>query len=380
MIPARTSGFKPSRDQHAALSVLEVERLSKIGQKVADGLEPSEDDVDALDRIVAIRNAFTASRRQYRKTYEIAILLALVVLIGGLNTIHVRSSAAEIDIRTTGLTMTLISAKDGIRIPGETGQTLSVSKVTVDGAADVSPTEFSVNGNFELDAKSTKEGLNRTSQENGAAVRLQDIELPARCPVQVVVGILYDRDLRGVKLKTSGSQKTKVSLGLVIPAKQTTGNRTLSKSAINAVRAQGENLQISFIPTESNRDLAVFRDSRVSQIDFDDDEHHSTVVGGMVYVDAGADRRIELKPGDHLTLRSDEPMLLRELVLTGGELKLRLSSLKLTTLLVGGPQPRNLTPSVFEWLRFQFPAELYTVLSALVVTLLAIRKWIESSE
>jgi hypothetical protein len=180
-------------------------------------------------------------------------------------------------------------------------------------------------------------------------------------------------------LRTSGSQPVKIALGQVIPVEGDLKDPKSPQYAISPIRAEGNNLTLEVIPTKSDRELTVFRDIRVSQIVFED-ENHSTVLGGNAYVKGGADASVELKPSDQFTIQSGEPMFLRELTLTKGELKIRLSARNAKTLLVGEAPSRSLIPTMFQWIRYRWPSELYATLSALVVAWLAIRKWIGSSE
>ncbi len=73
-------------------------------------------------------------------------------------------------------------------------------------------------------------------------------------------------------------------------------------------------------------------------------------------------------------------MLVRELTLTKGELRATLSAPRVTTLQLGEDSPRNLMPSLFEWIRFRWPNQLYATFSALAALWLATRRWWESSK
>ena len=73
-------------------------------------------------------------------------------------------------------------------------------------------------------------------------------------------------------------------------------------------------------------------------------------------------------------------MLVRELTLAKGELKATLSAPHVTTLQLGEDSPRNLMPTLFEWIRFRWPNHFYATLSALAALWLATRRWWESSK
>ena len=211
-----------------------------------------------------------------------------------------------------------------------------------------------------------------------SAVRLQEIALPGNSLMKITVGVAYDGDLRGLTVAVSGPNAVKVALGQVIPVESNANNSSLTQYGINSVRAEERTYGSKFIPTNSDRELTVFRDIHVSQIDFKDGDH-STILGGNAYVMDGAGAGTTVRPSEQFTIQSDEPMLLRELTLTKGALKVRLSAQKAKTLSLGSAPSYSLVPTMFQWIRSRWPSELYASLSALVVAWLAVRKWIDSS-
>ena len=361
------------------LSAMIAGRLSDIARKIDKGEEPSSDDIDALDRLNKIKTSFSALKRERSKGWEIVLLCFVAFLFGLLSIVRLTSTAADIEIRSTKIQLTLQTPQTATLIPGELGQILNLKEARIDGADAVMPAAVTDNGSFEVKAfiPETKSEKGLSTEES--AVRLQEIALPGNSLMKITVGVAYDGDLRGLILATSGAQAVKVALGQVIPVERDAKNPKLTQYGISPIRAEGKDLSLELIPTKSDYELTVFRDIHVSQINFED-ENHSTVLGGNAYVKGGADADVILKPSDQFIIQSDEPMLLRELTVTKGELKVRLSAQKAKTLCLGNAPPRSLVPTVFQWIRYRWPSELYATLSALVVAWLAIRKWIGSSE
>jgi hypothetical protein len=361
------------------LSALIAGRLAVIASKIDKGVEPSSDDVDALDRLDKVKTTLAALHQERSKKLEIALLCFTVLIFGGLAVVRLRSTSADFEVRATKIHLTLQTPQSTTLIPGELGQILSLKEARVAGADSVRPGAIADNGSFEVKALAPDAKTKVALSTEDSAVRLQEIALPGNSPMTIVVGVAYDGDLRGLTLATSGSQAVKVALGQVIPVQGSQSDPKVPRYGISPIRAEGNNLSLEFIPMKSESELTVFRDIHVSKIEFDE-EQHSTVLGGNAFVKGGSDANVELKPSDQLTIQSDEPMLLRELTLTKGELKIRLSARKAKTLLLGEAPARNLIPTVFQWIRYRWPSELYAALSALVVAWLAIRKWMSSSE
>jgi hypothetical protein len=359
------------------LSAMIAGRLSDIARKIDKGEEPSSEDVDTLDRLSKIKTSFAVLKREQSKWWEIALLCFVAVLFGLLAIVRLTSTAADIEIRSTKIKLTLQTPQSPSLVPGELGQILSLKEARIVGADSVMPAALADNGSFEVRAAVPETRSEKTLSTEDSAVRLQEITLPGNSLMKITVGVAYDGDLRGLTLATSGAQAVKVALGQVIPVERDSNNPGSTKYGISPIRAEGKDLSLELIPTKNDSELTVFRDIRVSQIDFED-ENHSTVLGGNAYVKGGAD--VMLKPSDQFTIQSDEPMLLRELTLTKGELKVRLSAQEAKTLCLAGAPPRNLLPTVFQWIRYRWPSELYAGLSALVVAWLAIRKWMASAE
>jgi hypothetical protein len=359
------------------LSAMIAGRLSDIARKIDKGEEPSSDDVDSLDRLSKIKKSFATLKRERSKRWELVLLCFVALLSGLLAFVRLTSTAADVEIRSTKIQLTLQTPQSATLIPGELGQILSLKDARVAGADSVRPAAVAENGSFEVKAFVPETRSDKTLSTEESAVRLQEIALPGNSLMKITIGIAYDGDLRGLTLATSGAQAVKVALGQVIQVDRDPNNPKLMQYGISPIRAEGKGLSLELIPTKTDRELTIFRDIHVSQIDFED-ENHSTVLEGNVYVKGGAD--VTLKPSDQFTILSDEPMLLRELTLTKGELTVRLSAQKAKTLRLGYAPPRSLIPTVFQWIRYRWPSELYATFSALIVAWLAIRKWIGTSE
>lgn len=142
---------------------------------------------------------------------------------------------------------------------------------------------------------------------------------------------------------------------------------------------EGKDLQFALYPADELHELAVFRDVHVSSISFED-AGRSTILSGTAYIKGTGGNGLALRPSDLLVLSSTYRMLLRELTLTKGELKVILSVPKATTILLGEDSPRDLRPTLFQWILYRWPNQLYATVSALIAAWFALRRWWGSQE
>jgi hypothetical protein len=244
-------------------------------------------DLDALERLKKIKTLSADLKRERSKAWELSLLCFIALLFGLSSIVRVASTVADVDIRSTKVQLTLQTPQAVTLIPGELGQILNLKEARIAGADSVMPAGVADNGSFEIKAFIPKIKSEKQLSAEESAVRLQEIALPGKSLMKITVGVAYDGDLRGLTLAVSGPNAVKVALGQAIPVESNANNSRLTQYGINPVRAEGKDLRLEFIPTNSDRELTVFRDIQVSRIDFKDGDH-STILGGNAYVMDGA--------------------------------------------------------------------------------------------
>lgn len=347
--------------------------------KLRERMPPSSEDLDSLERLSKLKTILWADDNGRRKKLEIGFLCVTGLLLIGLMLVRIPSTAVDLDVRTTKVRLTLTDQRSATVIPGELGEILVLKQARVSGADEVLPPTVGESGSFELKqvVSPTETTTHRDSED--LAVRLQEIAIPSDSPLTIAVGVAYAADSRGLVLEASGSKPSTARFGEVIPLGKEADNARTVRYAISPVRATGINLMLELFPANAERQLTVFRDMHVSEICFED-SGHSSILGGLAFIKSGGEAGVPLQPSDRLTIRSAGPMLVRELTLTKGELKATLSAPRVTTLQLGEDSRRNLMPTLFEWIRFRWPNQLYATLSALAALWLATRRWWESSQ
>jgi hypothetical protein len=359
--PLRRLSEEVARELSSIASVLDKDNL------------PSADDIDKLERLSKLKTFLSAQRDRRRKQIEIVGLCTTILLFVGLSFIRLRSTAVDLDVRATKVHLKLDEQGSATLIPGEMGQILALKQVRVSGADDVRPPGVGEGGSFEIRELTVNDKTKANRSSEDLAVRLQLISIPEGSPYSIALGVAYAADSRGLTIETSGSRPVTAQFGEVINV----GDPV--RREIRPVRATGKNLELELFPANTERQLTVFRDVHLSEIDFED-ARHSTILGGSVYIKSGAETGTPLQPSDRVTIRSAGPMLLRELTLTKGELKVLLSAPSANIVQVGEDSPRDVIPTLFEWIQHRWPTQLYATLSALVAFWLALRRWLESSE
>jgi hypothetical protein len=371
---------KPGRDM-PALAFLSEEiskRVSRISAELRGGTVPSDTELDALARLLKLRQMVSPGRDRHKKWIEITLLCLLALMLIGLTFIRIPATAIDLEVRATKIRMTLTDERSSTLIPGELGEILALRQARVSGADEVSPPVANDSGSFELRQLVSKNAAPAASPEE-LAVRLQEISVPPGIPLKVAVGVAYAADLRGLVFEAAGEKPSTARFGEVIPIAAEGTNVHAIPYAIRPIRATGKDLVLELFPANSERQLTVFRDENVSEISFED-MGHSTILGGSALIKSGAEGGVHLQPSDHLTVRSSTPMLVRELSLSKGELTAILSVPRATTIASGENSSQNLMPTLFEWLRARWPTQLYATLSALVALALALRGWWETSQ
>jgi len=369
----------PERTPPELLSEEMARKLTDLAAALRKGVAPSVEDLETIERLSKLKTLFSAHDNGRRKKIEIGFLCATALLLIGLAFVRMPSTAVDLDVRATKVRLALTNQRSASLIPGELGEILALKQARVSGADEVDPPTVGESGSFELNQFVPSSGTTTHGGSEDMAVRLQEISIPSDSPLTIAVGVAYAADSRGLVFEASGSKPSTARFGEVIPLGKEVHNEKTVRYAISPVRAGGKNLSLELFPANSERQLTVFRDMHVSEVCFED-AGHSTILGGLAFIKSRGEASVPLQPSDRLTIRSASPMLVRKLTLTKGELKATLSAPRATTIQVGEDSPRNLMPTLFEWIRFRWPNQLYATLSALVALWLATRRWWESSK
>jgi hypothetical protein len=180
-------------------------------------------------------------------------------------------------------------------------------------------------------------------------------------------------------LNASGQKSATAQFGEVIPIDTLDNHDNKIRYALRPVRISGNDLEMQLFPFSNEGSLTVLRDVHVSRISFDDGGH-SSILGGSVVIKSRAENKMAIHPSDDIVIRSAMPMLVRELVFEKSELKVTLATPHASSILIGDDPPRDLRPTLFEWVRFRWPTQLYGTLSALVALWFAARTWWKSAQ
>jgi hypothetical protein len=374
---------QPKSDRDRLIAELLSEEISRKQAALAGGLRngipPTVDDIDAVERLSRLKTLFPAHDNGRRKKIEIGLLCVTALTLVGLTFVRMPSTAVDLDVRATKVKLTLTDQRSATLIPGELGEILGLKQARVSGADEVVPAAFGESGSFELKqfVPETETASHRGSED--LTVRLQEISIPLDSPLSITVGVAYAANLRGLVFEASGSKPSTARFGEVIPVGKEVHDAKKVRYAISPVRATGKDLMLELFPANAELQLTIFRDLQVSEVSFEN-AGHSSILGGLAFIKSGGDASVPLQPSDRLTIRSASPMFVRELALAKGELKATLSAPRATTLQLGEDSQRNLMPTLFEWIRFRWPNQLYGTLSALAALWLVTRRWWESSE
>lgn len=354
-------------------------KLAVLSAALRNGVSPTVEDLDTLERLARLKTLFSVHDNGRRRKIEIGFLCAIALLLIGLAFVRIPSTAVDLDVRATRVRLAWANQRSAALIPGELGEILALKQARVSGADEVRPPTVGESGGFELKQFVPASGTTSHAGSEDMAVRLQEISIPSDSPLIITVGVAYAADSRGLAFEASGSEPSTARFGEVIPVGNGTHNQRTVGYAISPVRATGKNLALELFPANAERLLTVFRDIHVSEIYFED-AGHSTILGGSAFIKSRGGASVALQPSDRLTLRSASPMLVRELTLTNGELKAMVSAPRVTGIQLGEDSPRNLMPTLFEWIQYRWPNQLYATLSALAALWLATRRWWDSSK
>jgi len=360
------------------LSTELTRRLSALNGPLAKGDPPSEEDASAIERLSKLITFLPPRDNRRGRRIDLALLCSAAAIFLVSAFVRLPTTAVDLEVRATAVTLTLGGNRSDLLIPGESGQILALSQARISGASAVSPSEMGQGSAVELRqpvlAKQPS-GIRKAD----LAVRLQEIAIPSDIPFTLGVGLAYAAQSRGLVLHATGQKPATAQFGEVIPVDNSENNTTQIRYAIRPVRVSGKDLEIELIPFNKEDSLTVLRDVHVSEITFGD-EGHSSILGGNAVIKSRAESEIAIEPSDNLIIRSAMPMVVRELILAKEELKVTLTTPNANTILLGEDPPRDLRPTLFEWVQFRWPTQLYGTLSALVALWFAARTWWKTPE
>ena len=360
------------------LSAELARRLSALSEPLAKGNLPSEEDASAIERLSKLITLLPPLDNRHNRRIDLLLLLAAVPILLASSFVRLPSTAVDLDVRATGMTLTLDGNHSDLFVPGELGEILALSQARISGADEVSPSERGQGGVVEL-TQLVLADQPSTTRKADFAIRLQEIGIPARIPFKLDFSVAYAGQSRGLLLHVAGEKPATAQFGEVISVESPDGNHSTMHYAIRPVRVSGKDLEMELIPFGNEHNLTVLRDVRVSEISFGE-EGHSSILGGNAVVKNRSESKIAIHPSDNLSIRSAAPMLVRELVSAKGELQMKLTTPNANTILLGENPPRDLKPTLFEWIRFRWPTQLYGALSALVALWFAARSWWKSPQ
>jgi hypothetical protein len=350
-----------SRDRsRVALDALRRTRadlIEELRQQVANGESPSP---TSLSR---------------KRAIDLIALGAATLVLLALCLIRLPHAPLDVRLRATSLKFDLLPTTTTTLLPGEAGQILSLEQAIVSGVEDASPNDAAPGGRLELDAE-TVEGAKTSRTNLDPSVRLYAIQLSPGAKFSVDTRIAYSGDTRGLDIAAQGAAPIEADFGRLIRVGAPAQPLTADNSAIQPVTVRGKALRFALYPAKKQHDLAVFRNTAISNVAFED-AGDSTILDGAIHVGDGGPS-VQLRPSDVLTVRSAKPMALRALSLQDGQLNVIISAPEATVVSVGRDSPKDLRPSLLQWLLFHWPNELYAAVSAAIASWLAVRRWWET--
>jgi hypothetical protein len=343
-------------------------QLSRVVAQIGEGKLPTAQQLNDIDGLSKLKTLFPARDNGGRKKAEIVFLILAATILLCSVYFRVSSTPVELDIHSSNVKVGLTEKRSDLLLPGEHGEIVALKYTSISGATKVDPPWVAHNGGIlELPEGKPPSG----SAGPNLAVRLQALTIPASGSFDLGIGVAYRLDSRGLVIVGSGGQPTMASFGEAIAG---IGAQN-TQSAIRSVTVAGSELRIELFPVNTQTSFAALRDITVSNVGFEEGAGVSAILGGSLFVKSLSQSRIAIQPGDHLQIKSDQPMLIRELTFSKGQLETTISAPRATAILLGGEHPQNLMPSYFDWVRSRWPTQLYATLSALVALWLAVKQW-----
>lgn len=352
--------------------------LAAAARELATDKEPSSETLEHLENIGKLEEQLRAGNAKRRKKLELIALSVVALVLMALCLIRVKSTSVDIELHATEADFSLNKGTSMTLIPGETGQILNLKRAIVSGIEATSPESPSSGGRLDLRSTESvdKQSAIKTDGHYDPSVRLYSIVLPSDSAFTVRTSIAYSGNLRGLNLKAEGALPIEASFGQVIKA-----NSKEKKEAqgIDQVTVDGRGLNFTLFPADASQGLAVFRDVHVSNLSFQKDGR-STILSGTAYIRGGNPAGQALRPSDLLVLSAERPILLREVTLMDGGLKVVASLPYASSILLGEDSPQELKPTLLQWAISRWPNQFYVTLTALIAAWLAVRRWWEAVE
>ena len=355
------------------LSAELAKKTTHLNSLLTKNIPPTVEQANVIERLSKILSVLPPQDNRRSRRMDLLLLLIAVPILLALSFVRLSSTAVDLEVRTTGVTLTLGGNRSDLLVPGETGEILTLSQARISGASEVSPSALGQEGTVEL-RQLVLDKQSPGIRSVDLAVRLQEIAIPSDIPFKLRIGLAYAAQSRGVVLNASGQKPATAQFGEVIPIDNSESHDAKIRYALRPVSISGNDLEMELFPFSKEGSLTLLRDVHVSEITFDD-EGHSSVLGGSAVVKSRAETKMAIQPSDDILIQSAVPMLVRELVFEKGELKVTLASPHANTILLGNDPPRDLRPTLFEWVRFRWPTQLYGTLSALAALWFAARAW-----
>ncbi|TQK03492.1 hypothetical protein [Herbaspirillum sp. SJZ107] len=338
------------------------------------GQPPTSENAEAIERVSKLMG-LVPKPSSFRRRVDVIVLAILSLSILACTLIRLPSTSVDLDVLVSGVRIDLAGQHTELLIPGELGEMLMLSQVRIAQAEQILPPLVSNEAIVELRQLAVpadkKDG---TGSTNTFPVRLQVIAIPANAPVTMTMATAYALNQRGLKLGALSTKPTKAQFGEVIEVEPRNLGASAPRRAIRPIVVSGRALSMDLFPVDPTQLMTVFRDVRVSAIRFEN-LGESSVHGGQVVVQSGPTPSITVQPSDRIDIRSTAPMLLREVTFDKTGLRVKLTAAEATVITMGGGNPRNLMPTMFDWLRFRWPTQLWGTISAIVAIWFAARQW-----
>lgn len=367
---------KDSREDSTSVARRFSEELSRRWTAVNDTLKegkcPSNEDLEAIERFSKLKGLLPPTDSRRRLDVGVLCVAALLMLI--CTFLRLSSTEVDLDVRATRVRVTLAGHRSELLIPGELGEILELREAHISGAEQVLPPPVDQSAIVELRQVTSPNGEAGPQHQGTFPVRLQEVALPSDIPFTLTIGIAYALSLRGLSLETSGAMPAKAQFGEVIEVGSSAIGANGVSHAIRPVIVRGRNLSMELFPVQTGQSLTVLRDVEVSDISFEN-HGHSSILSGSAAVKSGAFPIVTVQPSDRLDIRSNIPMLVRELTFDKGAVKARLTAPEATTITAGDSHPRNLMPTLFDWLQYRWSTQLWGAISALATLWFAIQRW-----
>ena len=376
--PSGTASRARSRAALGALRQTRADLVEEVRQQVAGGKVPSPTSLAQLTRLDEASTALKSLEPNRKRATDLAALGVATLVLLALCLVQLPHAPLDVTLRATSLRFDLLPTTTATLIPGEAGQILPLEQAVVSGVEDASPDDAAPGGRLELKAETVEgdKGDKTARARLDPTVRLYAIQLPPGAKFSVDTRIAYPGSTRGLDLATQGALPIEASFGRPIRLDAPGRPSAASSIAFQPVSIHGRTLRFLLHPAEQQRDLAVFRNSAISSVAFED-VGDSTILSGTAHVGDGG-QSIPLRHGDLLTVRSAKPMVMRALSLQDGQLDVVMSAPEATVVRLGRDSPRDLRPSLLQWLLSHWPNELYAAASAAIATWLAVRRWWET--